>query len=195
MENPMEEQHNEPTELDLQTLKADFAVAIEEILGEECSNYECVLCDEKEIGVLWHFVVDDSIIGFLGVEDNEEGVGVPTVAVGINIRDITDYDRDGLMHILELNSLLINATFSVTHFPVKTETEQEPVFIEEGESVEFNDEEEDENTEMHDMLMIQCKIPLSVFEPQDFNSVIQNLMIQADMALNADEEDENEGDE
>lgn len=175
----------ESNELDIRTLKADFAVDIEEVLTKECSSYECVLCDEHDIGVLWSFLIENSISGFIGVEDNEDSIGIATVTTGIHLKEITDADRDSLMHILDLNSELINATFTVAHIQDKQE-EAEPIFAEEGESIEY--EEEDEEAPKRDILMIQCKIPLSVFEAEDFQQVIQNLMIQSDMALHIDPE-------
>ena len=125
----------ESNELDIRTLKADFAVDIEEVLTKECSSYECVLCDEHDIGVLWSFLIEDSISGFIGVEDNEDSIGIATVTTGIHLKEITDADRDSLMHILDLNSELINATFTVAHIQDKQE-EAEPIFAEEGESIE-----------------------------------------------------------
>lgn len=181
-------EEKETAELDLQTLKADFAVDIEEVLKEECSAYECALTDDNDIGVIWNFIVEDSISGFIGVEDNEEGLGVTTVTVGLHLKDITDYERKDILQLLEVNSELINASFSVAHFPVKPETELEQVFAEEGESIEFEDEDDIE-PEMRDLLFIQTRIPLSVFEVSDFSSIIQNLMIQSDMALNGGKED------
>ncbi len=176
----------ESNELDIRTLKADFAVDIEEVLAKECSSYECVLCDEHDIGVLWTFLIEDAISGFIGIEDNEESIGIATVTTGIHLKEITDIDRDGLMQILDLNSELINATFTVAHIQDKPE-EAEPIFAEEGESIEF-DEEDEEDAPKRDILMIQCKIPLSVFDAEDFQQVVQNLMIQSDMALHIDPE-------
>ena len=172
-------------ELDVRVTKADFAVGIEEVLSKECSSYECVLCDEHDIGVLWTFVIEDSISGFIGVEDNEDNIGITTVTTGLHLKEITDIDRDGLMQILDLNSELINATFTVSH--IADNPQQEPVFAEEGESIEFDSE--DEEAPGRDILLIQCKIPLSAFEPEDFTQVIQNLMIQSDMALHLTNDD------
>ncbi len=180
-------------ELKLRTLKADFAVHIEEVMSEACSNYECVLCDDHDIGILWSFLLEDSISGFIGIEDNEDGIGIPTVTTGLHLKDISDYDRDELLNILELNSELVNACFTVSHIREKIEEEPEPVFAEEGESIEYNDNEEDEandeNTIYKEILMIQCKIPLVSFDANDFSGIIQNLMIQSDMALNQGNED------
>ena len=150
-------------EMQLRTLKADFAVHIEEVLSESCSSYECVLCDDHEIGILWSFLIDDTISGFIGIEDNEDGLGIPTVTTGLHLKDISDFDREELLSLLELNSELINACFTVSHIQEKTEEEPEPIFAEEGESIEYNDNEEEENEESmktKEILMIQCKIPL-----------------------------------
>ena len=186
-----EQESQEIDEMQLRTMKADFAVNIEEVMSEACSNYECVLCDDHDIGILWSFLLEDSISGFIGIEDNEDGLGIPTVTAGLHLKDISDYDRDELLNILELNSELINACFTVSHIKEKTEEEPEPVFAEEGESIEYNDSEEDDevNTLSKEILMIQCKIPLVSFDPNDFSGVIQNLMIQSDMALNQENEE------
>jgi hypothetical protein len=37
---------------------ADFAVQIEEIMAEVTSEYECVILDENDIGMLWTFVIE-----------------------------------------------------------------------------------------------------------------------------------------
>lgn len=171
----------EPTELDIRAIKADIGVQLEEIMSKECSKYECILADENDIGLLWTFLLEDSISGFIGIEDNEDGIGVETVTTGIHLKDISDIDSSGLMHILELNSELINANFTVAHVTEKNGGEPEPVYAEEGESIEFDEGEE--NTVTRDILLIQCRIPLSTFDPNDFSAIIQNLMIQSDMAL------------
>ena len=185
-----QEELQQNDELAIRAMKADFAVQIEEIMAKECSSYECVLCDEHEIGVLWSFLLEDSISGFIGVEDNEEGLGIHTVTTGIHLKDISEMDRNELMHILELNSELINACFTVVHIQEKSEEEPEPVFAEEGESVEYDNEEEEENINTKEILLIQCKIPLSAYDPSDFTGIIQNLMIQSDFALNQNQEEE-----
>lgn len=185
-----QEELQQNDELAIRAMKADFAVQIEEIMAKECSSYECVLCDEHEIGVLWSFLLEDSISGFIGVEDNEEGLGIHTVTTGIHLKDISEMDRNELMHILELNSELINACFTVVHIQEKSEEEPEPVFAEEGESVEYDNEEEEENINTKEILLIQCKIPLSAYDPNDFSGIIQNLMIQSDFALNQNQEEE-----
>ena len=179
-------------EMQLRTLKADFAVHIEEIMSEACSSYECVICDEHDIGVLWSFLLEDSISGYIGIEDNEDGLGIPTVTTGLHLKDISEFDRNELLNLLELNSELINACFTVSHIKERTETEPEPIFAEEGESIEYNDEDEEdeESVTSKEILMIQCKIPLMSFDPNDFSSIIQNLMIQSDMALNQNSEEE-----
>ena len=186
-----EEIQQQPDELEIRAAKADFAVQIEEVMAKECSSYECVLCDEHDIGILWSFLLEDSISGFIGVEDNEDGLGIHTVTTGIHLKDISELDRNELMHLLELNSELINACFTVVHIQEKTEDEPEPVFAEEGESIEYdNDDNEEPNLNTKEILLIQCKIPLSAFDPNDFSGIIQNLMIQSDLALNQNQEEE-----
>ena len=187
----LEQEPQEMSELDIRTMKADFAVNIEEVMAKECSSYECVVCDENDIGILWSFVLEDSISGFISVEDNEEGLGINTVAIGIHLKDISDFERDDLIHILELNTELINASFSVVHILEKNQEEPEPVFAEEGESIEYEDDtDNEENTTKKEILMIQCKIPLSAFDAEDFTGIVQNLMMQSDFALNQNQAEE-----
>ncbi|MBR4569488.1 MAG: hypothetical protein IKO19_02295 [Candidatus Riflebacteria bacterium] len=185
-----QEEIQQDDDLEIRAMKADFAVQIEEVMAKECSSYECVLCDEHEIGVLWSFLLEDSISGFIGVEDNEDSLGIQTVTTGIHLKDISEMDRNELMHILELNSELINACFTVVHIQEKSEEEEEPVFAEEGESIEYDNDEEEENINTKEILLIQCKIPLSAYDPSDFSGIIQNLMIQSDFALNQNQEEE-----
>ena len=174
---------------------ADFAVRIEEIMAEECTSYECVLVDDDEIGVLWTFIVEDTISGYLGIEDNEDTLNVRTVSVGLHLKDITDLSRDELLEILEHNGELVNANFSVVKYPAKQQddTKEEPVFVEEGEDLIF--EEEDEEQELRDLLIIQTRLPYEAFSPDDLGSFIQNLLFQADLMLNRDDEEDEDEDE
>lgn len=166
---------------------ADFAVRIEEVMTEECSSYECMLLDENEIGVLWSFVIEDTISGYLGIEDNEDTLNVKTVSLGLHLKDITEATRDEILAILELNGELINANFSVVKFPVKPDSEDsEPVFVDEGEDLIYDDDT-DEEPEMRDMLIIQTRLPFEAFSPDDFGAFVQNLLFQTDMFLNQDE--------
>ncbi len=175
---------------------ADFAVKIEEVMAEECSSYECVLLDENEIGVLWTFLIEDSISGYLGIEENEETLNVRTVSVGLHLKDISDSSREELLGILELNAELINANFSVVKYPAKPpkdENTEEVAFADEGEDLIFEDDD-DEEAEMRDLLIIQTRLPFDAFAPEDFGPFVQNLLFQADTMLNRDDdEDEEDG--
>lgn len=170
---------------------ADFAVRIEEVMTEECSSYECMLLDENEIGVLWSFLIEETISGYLGIEDNEDTLNVKTVSLGLHLKDITEASREEILAILELNGELINANFSVVKFPVKQANDSdEPVFVDEGEDLVYDDEDEEE-PEMRDMLIIQTRLPFEAFSPDDFGAFVQNLLFQADTFLGQnDEEDE-----
>ncbi|HNX77592.1 MAG TPA: hypothetical protein PLM07_17815 [Candidatus Rifleibacterium sp.] len=173
---------------------ADFAVKIEEVMTEECSSYECQLLDDDEIGILWTFLIEDTISGYLGIEDNEDTLKVKTISVGLHLKDITDYSREEVMAILEANGELINANFSVVKFPSREPEEKEPVFVEEGEDLIFDDEDEDE-PEMRDLLIIQTRLPFDAFEPKDFSAFVHNLLFQADTMLGSGEDDEDDDDE
>ncbi|MGI6446310.1 MAG: hypothetical protein ACOX2I_11550 [Candidatus Ozemobacteraceae bacterium] len=167
---------------------ADFAVQIEEIMAEVTSEYECVILDENEIGMLWTFVIEDSISGYIGIEENEDGVKVKTVSVGLHLKDITDVSKEELMALFELNGELINANFSVVKYPAKESNKpDEPVFIEEGEDYDYEDS--DSPPELRDLLIIQTRLPYEAFLPEDFEAFVNNLMFQADMLLNDPGED------
>jgi hypothetical protein len=169
---------------------ADFAVQIEEVMGEECSAYECLLIDEDEIGRLWTFVIEDTFSGYLSIEDNEETLKVRTVTVGINLKDITEAPREELLALLTRNAGLVSANFSVVKYPV-ARAEEEPVMLDEGEDLVYGDA--DEEPEMRDMLIIQTRIPFDAFAPEDFIGYVQNLLFQADLQLLSQEDDEDAG--
>ena len=170
---------------------ADFAVRIEEVMTEECTSYECALVDDDEIGRLWTFVIEDTFSGYLSVDDNEESLKIRTVTLGLNLKDITGASREELLELFARNAGLVSANFSVMKFPVAGENEEEPVIIDEGEDVEYNDEEGE--AEMHDMLVIQTRLPFDAFAAEDFGSYIQNLLFQADLQLSSRDDDENGG--
>ena len=167
---------------------ADFAVRIEEVMVEECTSYECVLIDDDEIGRLWTFVIEDTFSGYLSVDDNEESLKVRTVTLGLNLKDITGASREELLELLSRNAGLVSANFSVMKFPVADNDEEEPVMIDEGEDVEFADVESE--PELHDMLIIQTRLPFEAFAPEDFGDYVQNLLFQADLQLSSRDGDE-----
>jgi len=170
---------------------ADFAVRIEEVMTEECSSYECVLVDDDEIGRLWTFVIEDTFSGYLSVDDNEESLKVRTVTVGINLKDITGASREELLELFARNAGLVSANFSVMKFPVAADAEEEPLIIDEGEDVDFAGDEAE--PELHDMLIIQTRLPFEAFAPEDFGGYIQNLLFQADLQLTQADDDEEGG--
>ncbi len=177
---------------------ADFAVKIEEVMAEECSSYECVLLDDNEIGVLWTFLIEDTISGYLGIEDNEDTLNVKTVSVGLHLKDITDSTREDLLEILGVNAELINANFSVVKFPAKPSKEdekEEPVFVEEGEDLIFDEEDDEEEEDMRDLLIIQTRLPFDAFEPEDFGAFVKNLLFQADTMLGRKDDDDDDEDD
>ena len=162
----------------------DFGVAIEEIMDKECSAYECLVHDDDDVGYLWSFVIEDSIGGFVGVEDNEDTFGIHTATVGLHLKDVTNHTREQLIDILEMNTEMINACFGVTKFPASLpegEDEMEDAILE---MIDGNESPERE------MLVIQSRIPLDVFEPADFMGYVQNLMFQAELMLVGPEDDE-----
>ncbi|PKL46887.1 MAG: hypothetical protein CVV42_15010 [Candidatus Riflebacteria bacterium HGW-Riflebacteria-2] len=170
---------------------ADFAVRIEEVMAEECSSYECVLIDEDDIGRLWTFVIEDTFSGYLSVEDNEEGLKVRTVTVGLNLKDVTEASREELLELFTRNAALVSANFCVMKFPVAGDAEDEPLIVDEGEDVDYDNS--DNEPEMHDMLIIQTRLPFEAFAPEDFGDFVQNLLFQADLQLSSQDDDDDGG--
>lgn len=177
---------------------ADFAVRIEEVMTEECTSYECVLLDENEIGVLWSFIVEDNISGYIGIDENEDTFKMRTVTLGLHLKEISDLSREELFDLLERNAELINANLCVVKIPAKNEAEaeeQEPVFVEEGEDLIFDDDEDEgEESGTREVLIIQTRLPFEAFEPDDFQGFVSNLLFQADMFLNRNEGEEEDDD-
>ncbi len=165
---------------------ADFAVKIEEVMAEECSAYECVYEDEEEIGRIWKFQIEDSIDGYLALEENEETIGIQTVAIGLYLLDITDYEREDLFGLLQMNANFLNSSLSVVRIPAKSENQ-------EGEAVNLDEEDpvEDEEDSESFVLTIQTRIPADAFEPNDFKTHVDNMLFQYQTASEEREFDEN----
>lgn len=161
---------------------ADFAVKIEEVMAEDCTAYECVFEDDNEIARVWNFAVEDSISGYLAVEDNEETFEVQTVSVGLYLKDITDYSREDLFNLLYVNSEFINASLSVIKIPIPIDDETE--------ITEETDMEDPDLVEMHDFLVIHSRIPLEIFNPEDFMGYVENMLVQYEVLLDDEPEAE-----
>jgi hypothetical protein len=168
---------------------ADFAVHIEEVMAEVATEYECIMTDENDVGTFWHFILEDALSGYIGVEETEGLGDIKTVNLGLHLKDITDASRGELMELLEINGELINANFSVIKYPASAPTDDSVPFAEEGEDLDYDEQVE---PELRDLLIIQSRIPFEVFAPEDFDAFVSNLMFQADMFLMGDEEDESE---
>lgn len=168
---------------------ADFAVRIEEVMAEEGISYECIFEDEEEIGRIWKFQIEDTIDGYVALEDNEETLGIQTVALGLYLRDITDYAREDLIGLFYANADFVNASFSVVKVPVPIESDVVPDLDEE--------EEIEPEFEEREILTIQSRIPADAFEPDDFKTYVENMLYQYQITMEAYEgegEDEDEED-
>ncbi|MEW6711410.1 MAG: hypothetical protein AB1403_16415 [Candidatus Riflebacteria bacterium] len=165
---------------------ADFAVKIEEIMAEECSAYECIYEDEEEIGRIWKFQIEDSIDGYLALEENEETIGIQTVAMGLYLLDITDYEREDLFGLLQMNADFINSSLSVVRIPAKSEALDEEVV-----NLDEEDPDEDEEDSESFILTIQTRIPADAFEPNEFKTYVENMLFQYQVASEGREFDEN----
>ncbi len=164
---------------------ADFAVRIEEVMAEECTTYECIFEDDEEIGRIWKFQYEETIDGYIALEDNEETLGIQTIAMGLYLRDITDYTRDDLVSLFYANADFINASFSIVKIPVPIENDQIRDLDEE------EDQEESETEfEEREILTIQSRIPADAFEPDDFKTYVENMLYQYQVTMEAYENDE-----
>jgi hypothetical protein len=89
---------------------------------------------------------------------------------------------------LYVNSEFINASLSVIKIPIPIE--------EDAELDEETDLENSDLVEMHDFLVIHSRIPLEIFNPEDFMGYIENMLVQYEVLLGDDTEtDEPELDE
>lgn len=168
---------------------ADFAVKIEEVMAEECTEYECVFEDEEEIGRIWNFILDDSISGYVGLEDNEETLGIQTVSVGIHLQDVTDLPREDIVNLFSANAEFINATLSIINIPLPVDSDEE-VEVDEDEDEEQDDDQEPE-VQLRELLIIQSRFLLESFDPADLRSHIDNMLFQHEAILGTtDDEDE-----
>lgn len=155
----------------------DFGVAIEEVMDRECSDYECLVHDDDDVGYLWSFVIEDSISGFVGIEDNKETFDVDTVTVGLHLKDVTDHSRDQLIDILEMNTQMFNASFGITRFPASM-----PEGIDDFDDGMLEMIAGNVSTE-REMLVIQSRMPLEVFAASDFMGYVQSLLFQAEFMM------------
>ncbi len=177
---------------------ADFAVRIEEIMAEECSEYVCLMVDEDEIGRLWNFTVEETIRGFLAFEDNQETIAIPTITVGIHIGDVTDHEPEDLKHLLTVNGDFINACLTVVNVPADEENPEDEYETDADDDLEdiLPEDEESESQRSQDLLFIQTKVPFDAFDPEDFMGYVQNLIFQTDAFMgNAGDSEDEEDDE
>jgi hypothetical protein len=151
---------------------ADFAVRIEEVMLEACTAYECIFEDDDEIARIWKFLIDDALDGYIAVEDNDGTLDFMTVSIGLYLKDISDYLREDLIHILYANSELINANLSVVKVPVAVQAEDEEADPDEEAATEPPVMEERE------ILIISTRLPFDAFEPDDFRGYIDNMLFQ-----------------
>ena len=166
---------------------ADFAVRIEEVMTTECSEYECVKLDENEIGRLWSFVIEDIFTGYIGLEDNEESIKIPTVTMGLNLKDVTQASREELQSLLMYNCELVSANFGLVQYLTDPE-DDEFLILNEDENVLYEDKE----PEMRELLVIQTRIPFDAFVAEDFSGYVQNLIFQADMLPGQQDDEDGE---
>ncbi len=163
---------------------ADFAVHIEEVMAEECSAYECIFEDEEQIGRIWKFQIEEAMDGYLSFDENDDGIGIQTVTIGLYLRDITEFTRDDLIGLFYANADFVNATFSVVKIPVPIESDE----------IRDLDEDDGEDPEQEfderEILTIQSRIPADIFEPGDFKTYLENMMYQYQITMEAFEDDE-----
>lgn len=167
-------------------LIADFSAKIEEVLSQECTKYECNKTNSDDVGLDWSFVIEDSISGYIFVEKNVDTFNMPTVSIGLYLMDVTDATKDELAEFLALNHSFLNASVALTTVPNLNDLTDQ---LDEN-STEDEIAEAISDAPSKDILTIQTRIPLEAFEPDDFVSLIQNLLFQFEIFSSAEEDDE-----
>lgn len=134
---------------------------LENILSEECSCYE-LLGDKTAERVSWFFSLkEDDLVGFIDLESNTDTIGEPTITIALKICDATQFSRDDLFNVLNVNGDLWRATYTIS----KVE-----------DNLEF--------------LFIQYRTLLSSFRKDDFVNCVNHLVDQCQSTLGSDTDDE-----
>lgn len=118
-----------------------------------------------EHGAVWHFQIDEEVVGFAICDDGEGTLGVPTVSISLVIDTAESYSRDDLLDLLSTNMGLLDAAVCATP----------------------SMEEEDEI-----LLLLQHKVTADNFDPESFPAIINRLEEQMDRLFGEEEYEEGE---
>jgi len=163
---------------------ADFAVEIEKVLADLTTQYECATTDEDDIGMLWNFIYEDTVEGFILVEKDAPPFQIPTITITLHLGEVNGAPEEFLKYILGMNMVLINATLAIISTPSLPNGEQE-----ENDDVDEDDEEtENESTGFVDELAISTKMPYEAFTPEELADYLNLLVAQSDFVMDALEE-------
>lgn len=90
-----------------------LADKIAKVLERECDTFE-EMAPVDARGAAWSFVLDGSLTGFIGCEDNREDLAIDTVTIALAIGDLTDVTTDELLGMLETNSHFFEVALTAT---------------------------------------------------------------------------------
>lgn len=92
---------------------ANLAKKIERVLEAECDEFAAM--GETDVrGGSWTYVLDGSVSGFIGCEDNSEDIKIDTVTISVAIGDMASYGIDDLYRLLETNGHFFEVGFTAT---------------------------------------------------------------------------------
>ncbi|NLM17897.1 MAG: hypothetical protein GX221_09290 [Candidatus Riflebacteria bacterium] len=169
---------------------ADFSVAVEEMLYDNCTAYQCVATDQYDVGLYWNFLCEGDLPGFIYVEPLSGGEpGTEKVTLGLELMDITELPPEVLQNFLIANSNLAYCCFAIQSTSagyISPEVILDMVKgIKEGDSEDDNSDESDEGdeepsqeTEQKIYLTLQLSMPMMGFVPDDFNNMLHTLACQ-----------------
>ena len=153
-----------------------FALNLEKVLKEDCASFERIE-ELDEDGVAWKFMLESELWGDIVLQNfKDDDDGVSTVTISLRIADITDFPREKLFDLLEVNGSFHRASFSLGTF------------------TDPDDESEKK------LLFIDYKSTPEVFKPEEFTSCIDHLIDQLDEHMpenlldSGDESDDEEDD-
>lgn len=159
---------------------ADFAVELEKVLAEVVTDYDCAMTDEDDIGMLWNFIYEDTVEGFILVEKDAPPFAISTLTITLHLGVITGAPEEFLRYVLGINISLMNASLSIIRAPeLPNKEEQDFDEDDEGED-EYND-----STVLVDELVISTKMPYDAAKPEELADYLNLLVVQSDYVMDA----------
>jgi hypothetical protein len=122
---------------------------IPQVLERVCDEYS-VTGEPGPRGGSWTFVLDGSITGFIGCEDNKEDIDIPTVTIALAVAEMATYQPEDLVRLLETNGHFFEVGFTAIKL----------------------DGDEDHT------LFLQRRIPAELYEARDFREHVDFMLKQ-----------------